>query len=74
MDGPVEGYTDLLRNDATRFVEYQRRLIDRGIFTMPLNLKRDHVSYSHTDARIDRTLEACEEVLTEMFSRVRVAP
>ncbi len=64
MDRPVESYTDLLRNDAARFVEYRRRLIDRGIFTMPLNLKRDHVSYSHTDAHIDRTLEVCEEVLT----------
>ena len=66
VDRPVESYTDLLRNDARRFVEYRRHLIDRGIFTMPLNLKRDHVSYSHTDAHIDRTLEACEEVLTEL--------
>jgi len=74
MDGPVESYTDLLRNDAARFVEYRRRLIDRGIFTMPLNLKRGHVSYSHTDVHIDRTLDACEEVLKEMFLMVRTAP
>jgi glutamate-1-semialdehyde 2,1-aminomutase len=34
---------------------------------MPVNLKRNHVSYAHTDAHIDRTLEVCEDVLREMF-------
>ena len=67
MEGPIEGYADLLRNDVARFVEYRRRLIERGIFKMPLNLKRNHVSYAHTDAHVDRTLEACEDVLKEMF-------
>jgi glutamate-1-semialdehyde 2,1-aminomutase len=67
MEGPIESYSDLLRNDAARFVEYRRRLIERGIFKMPINLKRNHVSYAHTDAHVDRTLEACEEVLKEMF-------
>jgi glutamate-1-semialdehyde 2,1-aminomutase len=67
MEGPIESYTDLLRNDEARFVEYRRKLIDRGIFKMPVNLKRNHVSYAHTDAHIDRTLEVCEDVLREMF-------
>jgi glutamate-1-semialdehyde 2,1-aminomutase len=66
MEGPIESYADLLRNDAARFVEYRRRLIERGIFKMPMNLKRNHVSYAHTDAHVDRTLEACEDVLKEM--------
>lgn len=67
MEGPIENYTDLLRNDAARFVEYRQWLIDRGIFKMPMNLKRNHVSYAHTDVHVDRTLEACEDVLKEMF-------
>jgi glutamate-1-semialdehyde 2,1-aminomutase len=67
MDGPVESYSDLLRNDAARFVDYRRRLIERGIFKMPVNLKRNHVSYAHTDAHVDRTLETCEDVLKEMI-------
>ena len=66
MDGPVETYADLLRNDAARFVEYRRRLIEHGIFSMPLNLKRDHLTYAHTDAHVDQTLEACENVLVEI--------
>jgi glutamate-1-semialdehyde 2,1-aminomutase len=67
MEGPIESYTDLLRNDAARFVEYRRRLIERGILKLPTNLKRNHMSYAHTDAHVDRTLEACEDVLKEMF-------
>jgi len=67
LEGRIENYGDLLRNDAERFVEYRRRLIERGIFKMPLNLKRNHVSYAHTDAHVDRTLEACEDVLKEIL-------
>ncbi len=67
MEGPIENYSHLLANDAGRFVDYRRRLIERGIFKMPMNLKRNHVSYSHTEAHVDRTLQACEDVLKEMF-------
>ncbi len=66
MEGPIETYSDLLRNDAERFVDYSRRLIRRGIFTMPRNLKRCHLSFSHTDEHVDKTLEVCEDVLKEM--------
>ncbi len=74
MEGPIENYSDLLRNDAERFVGYRQRLIDCGIFKMPLNLKRNHVSYSHTDAQVDKTLEACEDVLKKMFGSPRRRP
>ena len=60
MDGPVENYTDLMRNDGDRYVRYRQKLIEQGIFEMPMNLKRNHISYSHTEADIDRTLEAAE--------------
>jgi glutamate-1-semialdehyde 2,1-aminomutase len=66
MDGPVENYTDLLRNDADKYVDYRRRLIDQGIFEMPMNLKRNHISFSHTEADIDRTLEAADVALRAM--------
>jgi glutamate-1-semialdehyde 2,1-aminomutase len=66
MEGPVRSYTDLLRNDAQRFVEYRRRLVDRGIFKLPMNLKRNHISLAHTEADIDFTLQACEDVVREL--------
>jgi glutamate-1-semialdehyde 2,1-aminomutase len=72
LEGPIVSYDDLLRNDAAAFVEYRRRLIDLGIFKLPMNLKRNHISLSHTDADIDRTLEACEHVLAGMVKGSRV--
>jgi glutamate-1-semialdehyde 2,1-aminomutase len=59
-------YTDLQHNDAEFYVAYRRKLIDRGIYKMPLNIKRNHISYSHTDEDVDRTLEITESVLKEM--------
>jgi glutamate-1-semialdehyde 2,1-aminomutase len=61
--GPDSDYDDLLRNDADLFVRYRRELIARGVFELPINLKRNHVMFSHTDADVDRTLEAAEDAL-----------
>jgi glutamate-1-semialdehyde 2,1-aminomutase len=69
MDGKAENYTDLLRNDEDLYVRYRKGLNERGIFELPMNLKRNHISYSHTEADIDRTLQASEEVLRELAGR-----
>jgi len=58
MDAPVDTYTDLLRNDQRMFVGYRRELLGHGIFELPLNLKRNHLSYAHTDADVERLIEA----------------
>jgi glutamate-1-semialdehyde 2,1-aminomutase len=66
MEGPIRNYTDLLRNDATKFVRYRREMTDRGFFKLPMNIKRACVSLSHTEEQVDRTLEAAEDVLRRM--------
>lgn len=66
LEGPVESYADLLRCDQQMFVRYRRKLIERGIFELPLNLKRNHVSFSHTEQHIEKTLQAAEEALREL--------
>jgi glutamate-1-semialdehyde 2,1-aminomutase len=59
MPGPEpRTYDDLLANDVGLFVGYRRRMVDHGIFELPLNLKRSHVSYAHTDSDVDALLEA----------------
>jgi glutamate-1-semialdehyde 2,1-aminomutase len=61
MDGPVESYDDILRNDAELFVSFRREMIARGILEIPdPKTTRNHVTYSHTDEDVDRTLEAAE--------------
>ena len=63
MDGPLETYEDALRNDEALFGRYRRELIARGIFEMPESLGRSHISASHTEDDIDRSLAAAEEAL-----------
>ena len=62
-DGPIQNHRNAQRNDASKFVEYRRQLINRGVFLMPVNLKRGHISYAHTEADIDRMLEVAESGL-----------
>ncbi|WP_051267389.1 aspartate aminotransferase family protein [Nakamurella lactea] len=56
-------YADLLGNDAGLFVGYRRNLLDSGMFELPLNLKRSHISYAHTDDDVDRYLAAIEPAI-----------
>jgi glutamate-1-semialdehyde 2,1-aminomutase len=63
MDGPLESYEDVLRNDDELFGRYRRELVARGIFEMPESLGRSHIGASHTEADIDRSLEAAEDAL-----------
>ncbi len=60
LEGPVERYDDLLRNDVDLFIGYRRELMKDGIFELPLNLKRSHFSYAHTEEDVDRLLAATE--------------
>jgi glutamate-1-semialdehyde 2,1-aminomutase len=66
MSGPIDSYNDLLRNNVDSFVRFRRGMIERGIYMLPVDLKRNHVSLAHTDADIDLTLEAAEDVLRKM--------
>jgi glutamate-1-semialdehyde 2,1-aminomutase len=63
MDGPVQSYTDLLRNDSAADVGFRSAMCEEGIFMVPTALKRNHVSAAHTEADIDWTLETARNVL-----------
>ena len=68
LDGPVRSYDDLVANDVELFVGYRRELMSHDIFELPLNLKRSHFSYAHTDADVDRLLEATEAAVTSILA------
>jgi glutamate-1-semialdehyde 2,1-aminomutase len=63
MDGPLESYEDVLRNDTELFMRYRRELIARGVFEMPESLGRSHISAAHTEEDVDRSLQAAAEAL-----------
>src|SRR5215218_4365225 len=69
LDGPVTSYDDLLANDVDLFVGYRRELMNHGVFELPLNLKRSHFSYAHTDDDVDGLLEATEAAVTAVLER-----
>ncbi|WP_439674295.1 aspartate aminotransferase family protein [Embleya sp. MST-111070] len=58
--GVPRSYDDLLANDANLFIGYRRRLLEHDVFELPLNLKRSHISYAHTDADVDHLIAATE--------------
>ncbi|MEO3778358.1 aspartate aminotransferase family protein [Micromonospora sp. B11E3] len=69
MPGPApRSYDDLLRNDAAMFIGYRRRMPEHGIFELPLNLKRNHISYAHTDADIDHLVEATRTAVRDTLA------
>jgi len=66
MTSEPKNYSDLQQNDAELYVAYRKKLIEKGIYKMPMNIKRNHISYSHTDQDIDTTLDIIETVLKEL--------
>lgn len=66
MEPPFNTYTDLLRNDRAKDVQFRRGMMDRGFFFLPLAMKRNHISAAHTDEDLNRTLEAAEDTLRSM--------
>ena len=68
LEGEPSSYDDLLANDVELFTGYRRELMKHGIFELPLNLKRSHFSYAHTDDDVDRLLEATEVAVSTVLA------
>ncbi|MFD2132117.1 aspartate aminotransferase family protein [Pseudogracilibacillus auburnensis] len=67
MSFEPKNYTDLMQNDADLYIKYRKKLLERGFFKMPMNIKRNHISYSHTKEDIENALQAIEDVLKEII-------
>ncbi len=67
LEGEPTSYDDLLANDVELFTGYRLELMAHGIFELPLNLKRSHFSYAHSDEDVDRLLEATEAAVTTVL-------
>lgn len=72
-NGPIRGYRDLMRNDDNAYSAFHRRMTQAGFLMIPMSLKRNHVSGSHNDDDIDRTLEAARDVLAGIVSDRRLS-
>jgi glutamate-1-semialdehyde 2,1-aminomutase len=63
----IVNFDDLLANDKALYIRYRQELMRRGVFEIPMNLKRNHLSYSHTDEDVEFSLAAAEESLQAAF-------
>jgi len=68
VSGEVTTYEDLLRHDTELFVKYRSKLVERGIFELPLNFKRNNLSYAHNETDIDGLIEATELAVGEVLA------
>jgi len=60
---PVTNYAGAKRSDANLYARYFREMLNRGIFLAPSQFEAAFVSASHTQADIERTIAAAQEVL-----------
>jgi glutamate-1-semialdehyde 2,1-aminomutase len=61
--GPYSSYTDLLRNDDVRDLQFRQRLVESRCIGQPVPLKRLYLSASHTREVIDNALDVIETIL-----------
>ena len=57
-DGGIRTFADAQRSDTEAYGELFRHLLDRGIYIAPSQFECLFVSLAHSDADIDRTIEA----------------
>jgi len=58
----------LEHHDAAFDARYRRALIERGIYHFPVFVKQGSISFAHSEADIDQTLNATDDVLRELAS------
>jgi glutamate-1-semialdehyde 2,1-aminomutase len=66
--GPVTGWASASGADRDRFARYFHGMLERGIYLPPSPFEAAFISAAHTEADIDRTVDAAEEVLAEVLS------
>lgn len=60
---PTDWWEVLEHHDDAFDTRYRRALIERGIYHFPVIVKQGSISFAHSEADIDRTLEATEDAL-----------
>jgi glutamate-1-semialdehyde 2,1-aminomutase len=66
--GPVTGWASASGADRDRFARYFHGMLERGVYLPPSPFEAAFISAAHTEADIDRTVDAAEEVLAELVS------
>jgi glutamate-1-semialdehyde 2,1-aminomutase len=63
-DAPVHDYDDAKESDVARYARFFHSMLEQGVFLAPSAFEAMFPSLAHTDADIDRTLEAAAVALS----------
>jgi glutamate-1-semialdehyde 2,1-aminomutase len=66
---PVTNYSSAKASDTKMYARFFREMLDRGIFLAPSQFEAAFVSAAHTEADIDKTVSAAQEVLHSIASQ-----
>lgn len=64
-EGPVHNYEDAKKSDLSKFARFHRGMLEHGIYLAPSQFEAGFTSLAHTEADIDRTLEAARTVMSQ---------
>lgn len=65
-DVEVVNYETAKTCDLDRFAKYFREMLQRGVYLAPSQLEAGFMSLAHSDADIDRTLEASRDAMKQL--------
>ena len=63
-EGPVTDYESAKRSDTARFARFFHAMLDRGFYLPPAQFEALFLSLAHTEADVDRTVEAAGEAFS----------
>ncbi|MDX2214243.1 MAG: glutamate-1-semialdehyde 2,1-aminomutase [Oculatellaceae cyanobacterium bins.114] len=63
-EGPVYNYEDAKKSDLNKFARFHRGMLEQGVYLAPSQFEAGFTSLAHTEADIDRTLEAARAVMS----------
>ncbi len=63
---PVHNYEDAKTCDTAKFGRFHRGMLERGIYLAPSQFEAGFTSFAHTEADIEKTLEAARAVMSTL--------
>ncbi len=64
--GPVHNYEDAKKSDTSKFGRFHRGMLDRGVYLAPSQFEAGFTSLAHTESDIERTLQAAQDVMSNL--------
>lgn len=64
---PIACFEDAAAHgNAERFAKYHRMMLERGVYVAPSMYEAGFVSLAHTEEDIDKTIEAINDVFSQL--------